>query len=379
MAPTGALKGLRVIEFAGLGPVPFCAMMLADHGADVIRIERPGAAFDPHDPIQRNRRSLALDVKSPHGLQIALQLLDLADVALEGFRPGVMERLGLGPEVCLRRNERLVYGRLSGWGRAGPLADAPGRDIIYLALSGALATLGSKAEPPAPPLNLVGDYGGGAMFLTSGILMALFARQTTGRGQIIDVSILGGITALTAWVSGQRQAGEWTDERESNLLDGGAPFYRTYECKDGGWIAVGAIDPASCTLFMTGLGFTEDHPVRGMCRERRHWPAARELIAQRVRQRSRADWDTVFAGKQACVAPVLTFEEAERHPQQLDNAHLVSIGGFLQPAPAPQFSATPAPQGRAPPPPGQHSREILGELGLLPDAIAELAHLGVIG
>jgi alpha-methylacyl-CoA racemase len=378
MPPTGALQGLRVIEFAGLGPVPFCAMMLADHGAEVIRIERPGAAFDAHDPIQRNRRSLALDVKSPRGLDIALALLDKADVVLEGFRPGVMERLGLGPELCLKRNEKLVYGRLSGWGRTGPLVDAPGRDIIYLALSGALAALGPAIEPPSPPLNLVGDYGGGAMFLVSGVLMALFARQRSGRGQVVDASILGGATALTAWVSGQRQAGKWIDERESNLLDGGAPFYRTYACKDGGWIAVGAIDPQGCREFLDGLGVAPEDPLRSMMRERAAWPAARGRIAQRIAQKTRAEWEAVFAGTQACVAPVLTFDEAARHPQQLGTGHLLAVDGVIQPGPAPHFSQTPPPPASPPPPPGRDSAAVLRELGLNSEAISELARLGVI-
>jgi alpha-methylacyl-CoA racemase len=374
----GALHGLKVIEFAGLGAVPFAAMMMADHGADVIRIDRPDAADDLLDPIGRGRRSVKVNLKMPDGLAIAHRLLDTADVTLEGYRPGVMERLGLGPQVCLERNSRLIYGRLSGWGRRGPLGMAPGRDITYLALTGALSALGAPDQPPLPPLNLVGDYGGGAMALTTGVLMALFARATTQRGQVVDASILAGATALTGWVYGQAAAGAWSSERQANLLDGGAPFYRCYRCRDDKWIAVGAIDVESCRQFLEGLGVTAQDALHTLVRQREHWPATAQRIALLVGARTRDEWVSVFTDTQACVAPVLSLAEAPLHPQNVANENFRVVGGVLQPGAIPEFSATPAPELRPPGCCGVQTREVLGELGFDAHEVESFLARGIV-
>jgi len=377
-AGAGALHGLKVIEFAGLGAVPFAAMMLADHGAEVIRIDRPDTADNVVDPIDRGRRSVILNLKSPEGLAIVHRLLETTDIVLEGYRPGVMERLGLGPETCLARNPRLIYGRLSGWGRRGPLVAAAGRDIAYLALTGALSAMGARDQPPPPPLNLVGDYGGGAMSLTAGVLMALFARTRTHRGQVVDASILAGSTSLTAWIYGQFAAGSWTSQREANLLDGGAPFYRCYQCRDGNWIAVGAIDAEACREFLLGLGIAQDDPLQGSVRDREHWPAAAQRIASLVAARTRDEWIDVFLDTQACVAPVLSLREAPHHPQHVANENFHTVGGIPQPGPVPSFSDTPAPDISAPSRPGEHTRGVLAELGIGPDEFAALAARGIV-
>jgi alpha-methylacyl-CoA racemase len=374
----GALHGLKVIEFAGLGPVPFAAMMLADHAADVIRIDRPDTADDTLDPVGRGRRSVMLNLKSPEGLEIVHRLLETADILLEGYRPGVMERLGLGPEACLARNPRLIYGRLSGWGRRGPLVAAAGRDITYLALTGVLSALGAQDQPPPPPLNLVGDYGGGAMSLTAGVLMALFARTRTQRGQVVDASILAAATSLTGWIYGQSAAGAWTPQREANLIDGGAPFYRCYRCRDGNWIAVGAIDAEGCRQFLRGLGIAPDDPLHEAVRRREHWPAAARRIALLVAARARDDWIGLFSDTQACVAPVLSLAEAPIHPQHVANENFRTIGGVTQPVPVPSFSDTPAPDIRSPTRSGGYTLEVLGELGIGPEEFEALAARGVV-
>lgn len=377
-APRGALHGLKVVEFAGLGPVPFAAMILADHGADVVRIDRPGAVVDQFDPAERGRRSIILNLKSDQGRALAARLLDGADVVLEGFRPGVLERMGLSPEVCLQRNPRLIFGRLSGWGRVGPLADEPGRDISYLALSGALAALGPADAPPPPPLNMVGDYGGGAMFLLSGVLMALHSRSQSGHGQIVDASILAGATALTSWVQGRAAAGAWSESRESNLLDGGAPFYRSYRCSDERHIAVGAIDAQACSTFLDRLKVAPDAPLRTDMRDRSRWAQARAEIARIVATRSRDEWTTLFADSAACVAPVLTFAEAAEHPQNRANGVFQKVAGRDQPAPAPLLSRTPAGESRVPGEPGSHTRSVLADLGLPMKEIDALIAQGVV-
>jgi alpha-methylacyl-CoA racemase len=374
----GALHGLKVLEFAGIGPVPFAAMMLADHGADVIRIDRPDTVDNALDPVGRGRRSVVVNVKSPEGLAIVHRLLETVDIVLEGYRPGVMERLGLGPEACLHRNPRLIYGRLSGWGRRGPLAGAAGRDISYLALTGALSALGARDQPPPPPLNLVGDYGGGAMSLIAGVLMALFARMRTQRGQVVDASILAGATSLTGWIYGQFAAGAWVSQRGTNLIDGGAPFYRCYKCCDGNWIAVGAIDAEACRQFLQGLGIAPDDPLQGSIRHREHWPAAAQRIAILVAARTRDEWIGVFSDTQACVAPVLSLSEAPNHPQNLANENFQTIDGIPQPGPIPSFSDTPAPDIQAPGRSGADTLAVLGALGISPEEFADLAARGIV-
>jgi alpha-methylacyl-CoA racemase len=376
-AGSGALRGIKVIEFAGLGPVPFAAMMLADHGADVIRIDRPGSELDPHDPVGRSRRSICLDLKHPEGLAIANRLLRTADILLEGFRPDVMERLQLGPGTCTSDNPRLIYARLSGWGRRGPWASAPGRDLNYVAMSGALAAIGGCDQPPAPPLNLVGDYGGGAMLLTAGILMALYARERTGKGQVVDASILSGATLLTTWICGQVARGAWLPTRESNLLDGGAPFYRAYRCRDGGWLTVGAIDADAGREFLDGLGVPADDPLREAFRDRSRWHEATDALSRRIAILDRDEWVRRFSGTRACVAAALTFAEAPRHPQHLANGTFQTLAGVTQPAPAPEFSGTAAPKSRPPCRPGEHTREILAALAMTDDEIGKCLSRGI--
>lgn len=374
----GALAGLKIIEFAGLGPVPFAAMMLADHGADVIRLERPGAHFDPHDPVQRNRRSVCINLKSEAGLDLALRLADQADVVLEGFRPGVMERLGLGPDVLLKRNPGLVFGRLSGWGQTGPMADQPGRDINYLSLTGILAALGAPGEPPPPPLNLVGDYGGGAMMFLAGLLMALVSRATSGQGQVVDASILAGSNFLSAWVRGQVSGHRWEQRRGANLLDGGAPFYRCYACACGNWVAVGAIDPASYASLMDLLEIDSQSPLRTEQFDRKQWPRMSDEMAERFATQSRAAWLARAGDGDSCVTPVLNFDESAAHPHMVANNINLEVDAVTQPSPSPSLSATPAPAVRGPVQPGTHTREVLEDLGLDAAAIDRLLESKVV-
>ncbi len=374
----GALAGLKIIEFAGLGPVPFAAMMLADHGADVIRLERPGAPFDPHDPVQRNRRSVCINLKSEAGLDLALRLADQADVVLEGFRPGVMERLGLGPDVLLKRNPGLVFGRLSGWGQTGPMADQPGRDINYLSLTGILAALGAPGEPPPPPLNLVGDYGGGAMMFLAGLLMALVSRATSGQGQVVDASILAGSNFLSAWVRGQVSGYRWEQRRGANLLDGGAPFYRCYACACGNWVAVGAIDPASYASLMDLLEIDSQSPLRTEQFDRKQWPQMSDEMAERFATQSRAAWLARAGDGDCCVTPVLNFDESAAHPHMVANNINLEVDAVTQPSPSPSLSATPAPAVRGPVQPGTHTREVLEDLGLDAAAIDRLLESKVV-
>lgn len=374
----GALAGLKIIEFAGLGPVPFAAMMLADHGADVIRLERPGAPFDPHDPVQRNRRSVCINLKSEAGLDLALRLADQADVVLEGFRPGVMERLGLGPDVLLKRNPGLVFGRLSGWGKTGPMADQPGRDINYLSLTGILAALGAPGEPPPPPLNLVGDYGGGAMMFLAGLLMALVSRATSGQGQVVDASILAGSNFLSAWVRGQVSGHRWEQRRGANLLDGGAPFYRCYACACGNWVAVGAIDPASYASLMDLLEIDSQSPLRTEQFDRKQWPRMSDEMAERFATQSRAAWLARAGDGDSCVTPVLNFDESAAHPHMVANNINLEVDAVTQPSPSPSLSATPAPAVRGPVQPGTHTREVLEDLGLDAAAIDRLLESKVV-
>ncbi len=336
---SGPLAGLRIVEFVGLGPAPFAAMQFADMGADVIRIARPGAAPTLPDPISgRGRATVEADLKNPDHVALVRSLADRADALIEGFRPGVMERLGLGPEPLLAANPRLVYGRMTGWGQTGPLARQAGHDINYIAITGALAAIG-PADRPMPPLNLVGDFGGGAMFLVSGMLAALLHAQRSGEGQVIDCAICDGTVQLMTMAHDMAAAGHWRSERDANLLDGGAPYYRPYECADGKFIAIGPIEPQFFELFRIAIGLEEDsHALRS---DPANWPALRDKIAARLRTRSSTEWLDLLEYTDACVSPVLDMHEASRHPHLAERKSFVELDGLLQPAPAPRFSATP--------------------------------------
>ena len=362
---TPPLAGLRVVELAGLGPAPFAAMMLADLGAEVIRVDRPGTTAVPslqggYDVLARGRRSVIVDLKDARGAQVVGDLAARSDVLLEGFRPGVAERLGIGPEVCLARNPRLVYGRMTGWGQDGPLAGTAGHDITYIAVTGALSAIGRAGGPPQPPVNLLGDFGGGGMFLVVGVLAALWERERSGRGQVVDAAIVDGTATLTAMLHGLRAAGLWRTERGTNLLDTGAPFYDVYETADGGWMAVGALEPQ----FFAELCRVLELPDAPAQFDQARWPDLRAQIAGRFAQRSRAEWTRRFAGTDACVAPVLSFEEAPHHPQLQARESYVERDGVTQPAPAPRFSRSGLPEQRPPCPPGSNTREVLEEFGV---------------
>ncbi len=380
----GPLAGVRIVEMAGIGPVPFCGMLLADLGAEIVILDRPsrGAAHDitapgwAGDVTRRGRRSLAIDLKHPLAAATVLRLAARADVLLEGFRPGVMERLGLGPEIVRGRNERLVYGRMTGWGQDGPLAQSAGHDIAYIALTGALAAMGRANAPPAPPLNLIGDYGGGAMLLAVGVLAALVERGVSGRGQVVDAAMVDGAALLLAPFFGMLAGGHWRAEREANLLDGGAPFYDTYACADGRFLAVGPLEPAFLRCFLSAIGL--DEALAGNHRDRSRWPTLRTAIAGRLRERDRDAWATLLAGTDACAAPVLTMAEAAAHPHIAARATLVERGGVVQPAPAPRFSRTPPGLGEGPALAGAHSRAVLADFAFEGAEIEALLAAGCV-
>lgn len=364
----GVLDGLRVIELAGFGPAPFCAMLLADMGADVVRVERAhapqrGIPTDPRfEVLNRNRRSVSLDLKSDEGLQTLLALVDRADVLVEGFRPGVMERLGAGPQVCHARHPALVYGRVTGWGQDGPLAQQAGHDINFIALSGVLDAIGHAGGPPVPPLNLVADYGGGGMLLAVGVLAACLQARQSGLGQVVDAAMIDGSALLMAGTFGLRAAGLWRDGRGSNLLDGAAPWYGVYETADGGFLALGAVEPRFYAQLLERLGFTADAlPPRA---DRSRWPVLREALGRRIAQRTRREWEAVFDGSDACVSAVLSADEARRHPQLAARATLVEVAGVVQPAPAPRFSRTPSQLRSGPAVPGADTEAVLQDWGV---------------
>jgi alpha-methylacyl-CoA racemase len=346
LLPRGPLAGLRVVEFAGLGPAPFACMLLADMGADVVLVDRPLAR--PADPLQivnRGRTVVHADLKSPADKERVLALLDAADVLVEGFRPGVMERLGLGPDVAMARNPRLVYGRMTGWGQEGPLAKTAGHDINYIALTGALAAIGPK-DRPTPPLNLVGDYAGGSLYLALGVMAAVHEARNSGRGQIVDAAITDGVIQLMTHFIAQQQRGRFTEQRESNMLDGGAPWYGVYPTSDGQHVGVGAIEPQFFALLIDRLGL--DERWKAAQHDEALWTGLRAAIASALASRTRADWDAVFADTDACVSPVLTLGEAMVHPHNLARGNFVEIEGVVHPAPAPRFSRTPTSAVAAP-------------------------------
>ncbi|MFC9162034.1 CaiB/BaiF CoA transferase family protein [Streptomyces fungicidicus] len=339
----GPLSGVRVVELAGIGPGPFAAMLLADLGADVVRVDRPGGpglGIDPAlDVTNRNKRSVIVDLKDPGGPARVLDLAERADVLIEGYRPGVAERLGVGPGDCHARNPRLVYGRMTGWGQQGPLADRAGHDIAYIALTGTLGMIGDPDRPPAVPANLLGDYAGGSLYLVVGVLAALHHARATGAGQVVDAAIVDGTAHLSAMIHGMLAAGAWQDRRGANLLDGGCPYYGTYGTADGRHMAVGALEPRFYAEFLRLLGLEE--PAGGHTDVTR-WPELRERVAARFKERTRDAWAAVFDGTDACVAPVLSLGEAPHHPHLAARGTFTDHGGITQPAPAPRFSATPA-------------------------------------
>lgn len=348
----GPLDGLKVIELAGIGPGPYAAMLLADLGADVVRIERPGppaSAVPPEkDVLRRNRRSIVVDLHDPDGARTVLSMATKADVLLEGFRPGVTERLGLGPADCWNVNPRLVYGRMTGWGQSGPLASTAGHDIGYIAVTGALASIGRAGEAPVPPVNLVGDFGGGSTFLVIGVLAAVWEAGRSGRGQVVDAAIVDGASSLTALLHGLMAAGQWTDKRGSNFLDGGVPWYDTYLTADGQWMAVGALEQKFYAQFTRLLGIP--NVLADQRDDPSAWPQLRDAIARAFATRTRDEWVTVFEGTDACVAPVLSLTEAATHPHLAARETFVEVGGVIQPAPVPRFSRT-IPRHPTPPPP----------------------------
>ncbi|WP_042408350.1 CaiB/BaiF CoA transferase family protein [Streptacidiphilus carbonis] len=377
----GPLAGLRVVELGGIGPGPFCGMLLADLGAEVVRIDRPERTGRPVSPamLHRGRRSAAVDLKHPEGARTVLRLIERADAVLEGFRPGVAERLGLGPEDCLARNPRLVYGRMTGWGQQGPWAQQPGHDINYIALSGALHAVGAAGGDPVVPLNLVGDFGGGGMLLAFGMTAALLQVARGGPGQVVDAAMTDGSALLMAMAYGFLGQGAWHDERGSNLLDGGAPFYRVYRCADGRHVAVGALEPQFYTALLDGLGLADD-PDLAAQHDREQWPVMHAKLAAAFAAADRDHWARRFAGTQACVTPVLSLTEAPQHPHnQARNTFRSTPDGAPAPAPAPRFSATPAAAPVPSPPFGADTDAVLAEAGLDPERTAELRKIGVLG
>ena len=378
----GPLTGIRVIEIAGIGPGPFCAMMLADMGADVVRVDRASAVrggdpdHPPRDLLNRGRRSVGIDLKSPEGVETVLSLVGEADALLEGFRPGVAERLGIGPEVCLARNRRLVYGRMTGWGQDGPYASAAGHDLNYIALAGALHGIGRQGEAPVPPLNLVGDFGGGGMYLAYGMVCAMLEARTSGRGQVVDAAMVDGAASLMTAFFGMAGSGFWSDERGTNMLDTGAHFYNVYETADGRYISLGPIEPQFYAELRERLGL--HGPEWDPQMDRSGWPALKEKLAAVIAQRTRDEWCDLLEGTDTCFAPVLSVAEAPDHPHNRERETFAEVAGIVQPGPAPRFSRTPGAIRRPPPHAGQHTDEILAELGLDAAAIAARRESGAV-
>jgi alpha-methylacyl-CoA racemase len=380
----GPLAGYRIIEMVGIGPAPFAASLLADMGAEVVRIDRRAPADlglpgrDPKfDVLHRGRRSLALDVKCEQGCATVRRFAERADALIEGFRPGVMERLGLGPDELLKLNPKLVFGRMTGFGQEGPLAQAAGHDINYIALAGVLHAIGRKGDAPVPPLNLIGDFGGGGMFLAFGVVCALIEAQRSGQGQVVDAAMVDGAAYLMAPMYGMYSQGAWKDERGVNVLDGGAPWYDAYKTKDGKWLAVGAIEARFYAEFVERLGLAAEPLPKQHDRER--WPELREAFAKTIATRTRAEWERVFAGSDACVAPVLALGEVEGHAHNRARATFLRRDGVLQPAPAPRFSRSRAELGTPPRPRGADSEAVLSDWGFSPQEIARLREGGVVG
>jgi alpha-methylacyl-CoA racemase len=379
---TGPLAGLRIVELAGLGPGPFCAMMLADHGAEVIRVDRIGGTVLGADPVgefwNRSRKSISVNLKSPEGVALVRTLCKSADGVIEGFRPGVMERLRLGPDVLLADNPKLVFGRMTGWGQDGPYANMAGHDINYIALSGVLHAIGRKGEKPVPPLNLVGDFGGGGMMLAFGMLAALLSAQKTGQGQVVDCAMSEGSAVLMAMIYSMRSQKRWRDERGANLLDSAAPYYDSYEAADGRYLAVGAIEPQFYKKFIELLGFADD-PSLAEQHDQREWPAQKAKIAARIKTKNRSEWSAIFDGRDACVAPIMSLDEAPEHYHNKARGAFVYVDGAPQPAPAPRYSRSrttgPSPLDAS----SAAADRILASAGFDAADIAKFRETGVVG
>jgi alpha-methylacyl-CoA racemase len=379
---SGPLEGVRVIELAGIGPGPFAAMMLADMGADVVRVDRAekvsggDPAQPPIDLLGRGRRSVGVDLKHPEGAEVVLRLAEHSDVLIEGFRPGVMERLGIGPDQCMARNPRLVYGRMTGWGQEGPYAHAAGHDINYIALAGALDPIGRAGESPVPPLNLVGDFGGGGMLMAYGVVCALLEAGRSGQGQVVDAAMVDGSAVLTTFIHSLRAIGMWLDERGTNLLDTGAHFYDVYETADNRHISVGSIEPQFYAELRRLAGLDADEFAGQM--DRSQWPALKERVAAVFRTKTRDEWCALMEGTDVCFAPVLTMAEAPDHPHNRERETFVEVAGVTQPAPAPRFGRTPGAIRRPPPHFGQHTDETLADWGFTGDELDKLRQAGAI-
>ena len=378
---SGPLTGLKVLEIAGIGPGPFCGMVLADLGADVVRVDRAERVTD-RDPasarfdlLARGRRSIGVDLKNPDGVATVLDLAAEADVLIEGFRPGVAERLGIGPDVCLERNPRLVYGRMTGWGQTGPYAHTAGHDINYIALSGALHPIGRRGEAPVPPVNFVGDFGGGGMLLALGVCAAVIEARVSGSGQVVDAAMTDGSALLTTMFHGLAATGAWSTERGTNLIDTGSHMYDVFECADGEYISLGSLEPQFYAEMCTRLGI----PIAEMPEyDRARWPEFKERIRSIVREKTRDEWCALLEGTDVCFAPVLSLTEAPSHPHNQDRATFIEVDGITQPAPAPRFSRTPGAVRRPPSAAGQHTDEALADWGFAAERIAALKASGAI-
>lgn len=380
----GPLAGYRIVEIAGIGPGPFAAMMLADMGAEVIRIDRPQAVRGPapskphFDVLLRGRRSIAIDIKNPDGLETLLALIQHADALIEGFRPGVMERLGVGPEVCLKRNPKLVFGRMTGWGQSGPLSGASGHDINYIALAGALAHFARAGEAPMPPLNMVGDFGGGGMLLAFGVVCALLEAQKSGTGQVIDAAMVDGVAILMSMFWAFRQIGHFNEsEPGTNLLDTGAHFYDVYKCLDDKYVSIGSIEPQFYSVLLEKTGLAAD-PTFANQMDSTLWPTLKARLAEVMLTKTSDEWCALMEGTDVCFAPVLTMSQAMQHPHNVERKTFVEIAGVTQPAPAPRFSRTPSAVPTPPAHPGQHSREILRDWGFADSKIESLLVSGAV-
>jgi len=380
----GPLAGVRVVEIAGIGPGPFAAMMLADMGADVVRVDRAGnvwggdPATPPRDIMNRGRRSIGVDLKNPDGVETVLSLVEKADALIEGFRPGVTERLGVGPDACLARNPRLVYGRMTGWGQDGPMATMAGHDMNYIAIAGALGAIGRPDERPQPPLNLVGDFGGGGMLLAFGIVCGIVEARTSGQGQVVDAAMVDGTAVLTTFMHGMMAMGGWKDERGVNMLDSGAHFYEVYTCADGRFLSVGAIEPQFYAELLEKTGLADDAEFLQQ-NDKAQWPHLKERLAGVIATKTRDEWAAIFEGSDACVAPILSLGEAPSHPHNVARSTFVEQDGLVQPAPAPRFSRTAGGIQRPPAHAGQHTDEVLDEWGVADaDRVAVLRAGGAI-
>ena len=373
----GPLHGIRIVEFAGIGPGPYAGMMLADHGAEVIRIDRPGGMVFPADPLTRSRKSISLDMKNPEAVAIARELCKTADGIIEGLRPGVMERLGLGPDVLIGDNPRLVYGRMTGWGQYGPYAQAAGHDINYISLSGVLHTVGRAGEKPVPPVNYIGDFGGGGMMLAFGMVAALLSAKSTGKGQVIDCAMTDGSAVLSAMTWGFKAMGVWKDEAGVNRLDGGAPYYDTYACADGKFISIGSIEPQFYALLRKHTGLDAD-PAFDAQDDQSQWGALKDKVTALFLTKTRDEWCALMEMTDVCFAPVLSLEEAPLHPHNVARGTFIDVGGVIQPAPAPRYSETVVDTPTPSPKVGAHSDEILLGLGFNAERIAAIRANGAV-